>query len=261
MIPVDDPADPRISMFVGLRDRDLRIQDGLFVAEGDILVGRAVRAGYRARSVLVDATRPDAIAGVPDDVPVYGASPELLKRITGLAVHRGCLGAFERPVVAELAHVLERSTRIAVLAGVVNPTNVGLIARSAVALGIDALVLDEDCSDPLYRRAARVSMGEIYGFPYAFVRRLPGGLDPIHDAGFTTLALTPDAEASPISALAFGPTDKVAMVLGSEGPGLNDETMAACRHRIRIPISARADSLNVGVAASIAFYEIGQPTG
>jgi tRNA G18 (ribose-2'-O)-methylase SpoU len=256
-IPVADATDPRISMFVGLRDRDLRIQDGLFVAESDVLIRRAVQAGFEPVSVLIDATRS---APLPDElplwVPVYGGSPDVIRRITGLGVHRGSLGVFRRKPIADVEDVLVGSRRVAVLAGVVNPTNVGVISRSAVALGIDAMVLDEDCADPLYRRSSRVAMGEIYGFPFAFVPRLPLGLAALHEAGFVTLALTPDDSAERIDCLGLHPDDRVALVLGSEGPGLTAEVMAACHRRVRIPISSAADSLNVGVAASIAFHEV-----
>jgi tRNA G18 (ribose-2'-O)-methylase SpoU len=257
LIAVEDPNDARIAMFVGLRDRDLRVQDGLFVAESDILIARAIQAGFEPVAVLIDATR--SVPLPPElsaEVPVYGGSPEVIRRITGLGVHRGSLGVFRRKPVASVSDVLRGATRIAVLAGVVNPTNVGVIARSAVALGIDAMVLDEDCADPLYRRAARVAMGEIYGFPFAFVARLPGGLAELHDAGFITVALTPDDSADRIDAMALTEHDRVALVLGSEGHGLTDEVMGACHRRVRIPIAAAADSLNVGVAASIAFHEV-----
>jgi tRNA G18 (ribose-2'-O)-methylase SpoU len=257
LIPVADASDPRIAMFVGLRDRDLRIQDGLFVAESDVLIARALQAGYEAVAILIDATRSAPLpAEVPDSLPIYGGSPDVIRRITGLGVHRGSLGVFRRKPVASVHDVLAGARRIAVLAGVVNPTNVGVIARSAVALGIDAMLLDEDCADPLYRRAARVAMGEIYGFPFAFVPRLPSGLAVLHEAGFVTLALTPDDSAERIDALDLNSDDRVALVLGSEGPGLTHEVMHACGRRVCIPISPTADSLNVGVAASIAFHEV-----
>jgi tRNA G18 (ribose-2'-O)-methylase SpoU len=256
-IPVAEPTDPRIAMFVGLRDRELRIQDGAFLAESDTLIDRALEAGYEPIAVLIDATRDAPLpARLGEDVPVYGGSPDVIRRITGLGVHRGSLGIFKRRPLPTVEAVLAGTTRVAVLAGVVNPTNIGVIARSAVALGIEAMVLDEDCADPLYRRAARVAMGEIYGFPCAHVPRLPGGLAPLNDLGFITLALTPDPSAERIDELGLLASDRVALVLGSEGPGLTDEAMAACQRRVRIPIATTADSLNVGVAASIAFHEV-----
>ena len=144
------------------------------------------------------------------------------------------------------------------LEGVANPTNLGVVVRSANALGMDALLLDPACCDPLYRRASRVSMGEVFALPYARLDRLPDGLDPLRRAGFTTVALTPDPGAEPVGELGFGPDDRVALLLGTEGAGLSDAALAAADRRVRIPMPGTADSLNVGVAAAIAFYELGR---
>ena len=191
---VDDPDDPRIAEFVGLRDRELagpRVRrrrvpdDGVFVAEGDIVVERALRAGYRLRAALVDATRTDPLPPGIDDgaTPVYGASPAVLRRITGLGVHRGVLASFDRRPVPAAAEVLAAARRVIVLERVSNPTNLGVIIRSAAGLGIDAVLLDPTCTDPLYRRVARVAMGEGYAFPWAWLPRLPGDSGSVRDAG------------------------------------------------------------------------------
>ncbi len=265
-IPVDDPADERIAEFIGLRDADLRRRResaggdlaGLFVAEGDIVVERALRAGYRLRSLLVDATRAAPLpAGLPD-VPVYAAGPALVLRITGMAMHRGCIAAFDRRPVPSPAEVLAGATRVVVLENLNNPTNLGVIARSAVGLGADALILDPSCCDPLYRRASRVAMGEVFALPYAYADRFPGGLDVVTDAGFSLLALTPDPAAEPIDDVVLGPEERVALVLGAEGPGLTDETMARVGRRVRIPVHGGVDSLNVAAAAAIACYVLGR---
>lgn len=266
---VDDPADERIADFVGLRDRDLRLRaratsaddnplDAVFVAEGDPVVARALRAGYELTTLLVDATRTQPL---PDGVEssgavVYGAGPEVLERITGFGVHRGCLGIFVRRELPSVAQVLRGARRVLVMERVVNPVNLGVMVRSAVGLGIDAMVLDDASVDPLYRRASRVAMGEVFDFPYARGGRFPAGLDEIAGAGFTLLALTPAPDAEPIDALRFGPDERVALVLGSEGPGLTDATMARCDRRVVIPLAGRVDSLNVGAAAAIACYAI-----
>lgn len=265
-IPVEDPADPRIEEFIGLRDADLRRRResaggdlaGIFVAEGDLVVERALRAGYRLRAVLVDATRTNPLPEDLPPVPVYAAGPALVLRITGMAMHRGCIASFDRRPVPPPGEVLAAATRVVVLENLNNPTNLGVIARSAAALGADALILDPSSCDPLYRRASRVAMGEVFALPYAYTGRFPDGLDVVVDAGFSLLALTPDPGAESIDDLAFTPDERVALVLGAEGPGLTAETMARIGRRVRIPIRPGVDSLNVGAAAAIACYALGR---
>lgn len=270
---VTDPADPRIADFVGLRDRDLRLRDrataaaansgvppleAVFIAEGDSVVVRALRAGYELRTLLIDATRtqplPEEIARA--EARVFGAGPDVLRRITGMGVHRGCMGVFARRELSSVGDVLDGARRILVLEQVVNPINLGVICRSAVGLGMDGLILDEASVDPLYRRASRVAMGEVFEFPYARAGRFPEGLDQVRAAGFTLVALTPGEGAESIDMIEFGPDERVALVLGSEGPGLTEPTLEACHRRISIPLSGNVDSLNVGAAAAIACYAI-----
>ena len=263
-VRVDDPADPRIADFIGLRDRELRTRAGaadprpaVFVAEGDPVVERAVRAGYRLRELLIDAERPGPLpTWLPSDAAIYAAGPQVLFAITGFGVHRGCIGVFDRPNEPSPASLLATAHRVVVLERVVNPVNLGVIARSAAAFGIDALLLDRSSVDSLYRRASRVAMGEVFDLPWARLDQLPGALTILVDAGFRLLALTPAPDATPIGDLELRPTDRVALVFGSEGPGLSDEALAACPERVRIPLSGRVDSLNVGAAAAVAFYEI-----
>lgn len=266
-MPVDDPDDPRIADFVGLRDRELagprvggrrKVAQGVFVAEGDVVTARALRAGYRLRAALVDATRPEPLPDVPTGAPVYAASPAVLRRITGLGVHRGMLATFDRRPVPPPAEVLAGARRVVVLERVSNPTNLGVIIRSAAGLGVDAVLLDPTCTDPLYRRVARVAMGEGYGFPWAWLPRLPEGLVTVREAGFRLLALTPDAEARPLDQVQVEEGERVALLLGAEGPGLSDATMAAADERVAIPMRGGVDSLNVGVAAGIACWELGR---
>lgn len=266
-LAVDDPADPRIEEFLGLRDHELRRRReapggdlaGIFIAEGDLVLERALRAGYRLRSVLVDATRtqplPDAL---PPDVPVYAAGPDVVLRITGMAMHRGLIASLDRGRERTTAEVLAGAHRVVVLENVNNPTNLGVIARSAMGLGADALLLDPSCCDPLYRRASRVSMGEVFALPWARTERLPDGLAPLEAAGFSLLALTPDPEAERIDDVELGPDDRVALLLGAEGPGLTDETMQHVDRRVRIPLHGAVDSLNVGAAAAIACFVLGR---
>lgn len=264
---VDDPDDARIADFIGLRDHELRRRReaqggdmaGLFVAEGDIVVQRAVRAGYRVRELLVDATRTEALPPeIADAVPVFAAGPRVLERITGLGVHRGVLATFDRRPVPPPAEVVAGATRVVVLENVVNPTNVGVIARSAAAFGYQALLLDHSCCDPLYRRASRVAMGEVFGLPHAWLGRLPDGLAVLRERGFTVVALTPDSGAEDLDAVVAGlaADERVALLLGAEGHGLRSDTVAAADRRVRIPISAAVDSLNVGAAAAVALYAV-----
>jgi tRNA G18 (ribose-2'-O)-methylase SpoU len=264
-VPIDDPRDPRIAHFVGLRERPLARRPpsgkpGVFIAEGELVAARAIRAGYELRAVLVDATRTHPLPpGVAAGVPVYAAAPEVLQRITGLGVHRGLLACFERRAPRPAPHVLAAARRVVVLERVSNPTNLGVILRSAAGLGMDAVLLDPTCSDPLYRRTSRVAMGEGYAFPWAWIGRLPGGLDVVRAQGFRLVALTPDADAVPLDELAFdGADERVALLFGAEGPGLSAGTLAAADIRAGIPMRGGVDSLNVGVAAGIAFWVLGR---
>jgi tRNA G18 (ribose-2'-O)-methylase SpoU len=272
-VPIDDPRDPRIAPFVGLRDRELARRvapggHGVFIAEGDVVAERALRAGYEPLAVLVDAARSDPLPlGIDAGVPVYAAAPAVLQRITGLGVHRGLLACFERRPPRPAAEVLDTARRVVVLERVSNPTNLGVILRSAAGLGMDAALLDPTCSDPLYRRTARVAMGEGYGFPWAWIPRLPGGLDVLRAHGFRLVALTPDDGAVPVDELAVdgaegggvdGRDERVALLFGAEGPGLSPGTLAAADVRAGIPMWGGVDSLNVGVAAGIAFWVLGR---
>ncbi|MFW2384105.1 MAG: TrmH family RNA methyltransferase [Acidimicrobiales bacterium] len=266
-IPIDDPQDPRIAVFQGLRDHQLRQlreadggdMDGVFVGEGDVVVERALDAGYELHSILVDGARnkpiPERIESA--GAPIHAAAPNVLQHITGYHLHRGLLACFRRRPLLDPACVLRSATTLIVLEGINNPTNLGVILRCGVALGVDAYVLDSTCSDPLYRRSGRVSMGEAYRLPYARLGSFPEDLAVVHEAGFTTLALTPGGDIE-IGDLSFDANQKVALVLGSEGPGLNSETIASTTLRVRIPMSRDVDSLNVGSAASVAFYAIQQ---
>ncbi len=268
---MDDPTDPRVAVFMGLRDHDLRRRreapggdmEGVFVAEGELVAGRALAAGYRAMVVMVDAGRDDPLPpGLPAAVPVLGAGPAVVSAVTGYQTHRGALVAFARRPLPPPTEVLARPDvrRVVVTETVVNPTNMGVILRSAAALGVDALLLDPASCDPLYRRANRASMGLGFALPHARLAPIPGGLAPLRDAGYTTVALTPAPDAVDLHDVAdrLGPDDRVAMVLGSEGPGLTAATEAAADVRARIPLAVDVDSLNVGVACGIACYVLGR---
>lgn len=263
-VEIDDPADPRLADYVGLTDSVRRTKhepaSGFFLAEGQLVMRRAVQAGCSARSLLLAPNRVDDL--LPEltvlDCPVYVASPEVLHAVTGFHVHRGALGSFGRPPLRSAADVLDAARRILVLEEVNSPTNLGAIFRSAAGLGMDAVLLSPTCCDPLYRRAMRVSMGEVLAVPYAYLPDWPAGLTTVREAGFRVLALTPAADAVPLDQLVVGADDRVALLLGAEGPGLSDDAQAASDVRVRIPMAAGVDSLNVAAATAVACWAIGR---
>jgi tRNA G18 (ribose-2'-O)-methylase SpoU len=259
-IAITSPDDPRIGDYRALTDLELRTRweppNGLFIAEGELVIGRALRAGFSMRSALVDEKRVGQLTDVPAEVPVYAATPAVLESITGFQVHRGVLGSFHRRVLPSLPELLARASSLAVLEGLNTHTNLGALFRSAAALGIDAVVLSPTCADPLYRRAVRVSMGEVFAIPYAKAEDWPAALADIRAAGFTLLALTPAADAVAVRDLSAGQRERPALLLGAEGPGLTRRALEASDVRVVIPMHNGVDSLNVATAAAIAFYEL-----
>ncbi|WP_007515212.1 MULTISPECIES: TrmH family RNA methyltransferase [Pseudofrankia] len=264
IVPVDDPADPRVADYVALTDVALRRlkepAEGIFIAEGERVIQRALRAGYPPRSVLVAPARLDAVpAEIGPDVPVYLAGPDVLAEITGFEVHRGALAAMGRHPARDPAELLSWALRVLVLEDLVSHTNLGAIFRSAAGLGMDAVLLSPRCADPLYRRSVRVSMGEVFAVPYARLDPWPASLATLTERGFELLALTPAADATDLSALRLAPDARVAVLLGTEGEGLSAAAQAAASRRIRIPMAAGVDSLNVAATAAIACYALGRP--
>ncbi|MCK9878590.1 RNA methyltransferase [Frankia sp. Ag45/Mut15] len=263
---IDDAADPRVDDFVALTDVALRRRrepaDGLFIAEGERVIGRALRAGYRPRSVLVAPARLAAVpADLPADVPVYVAGPDVLAAITGFEVHRGALASMCRRPPRSPADLLATARRVLVCEDIVSHTNLGAIFRSAAGLGMDSVLLSPRCADPLYRRSVRVSMGEVFAVPYARLDPWPAALADLRTAGFDLLALTPAADADDLATYAARLVDlpaRVALLLGTEGPGLSAPAQAAASARVRIPMAHGVDSLNVAATAAIACYLLGQ---
>src|SRR5690242_4477400 len=249
LLRVEGADDPRIGDYRALTDLELRTRweppNGLLIAEGELVFRRAMRAGYRLRSVLVDEKRVDQFADLPDDAVVYAASPAVLESITGFHVHRGVLASFHRRDLPTLAELLAGARRLAVLEGLNTHTNLGALFRSAAALGIDAVVLSPNCADPLYRRAVRVSMGEVFAIPYAKADAWPDALKEISAAGFRLLALTPGDDAVPLQRLTAQDRERPALLLGAEGPGLSRQALAASDVRVAIPMRNGVDSLNV----------------
>lgn len=254
-----DPLDTRIADFRALTDLELRTRweppNGLFIAEGELVLRRALRAGYRPRSYLIDSKRAGQIADLKN-APVYGAEQVVLEQITGFNMHRGILASFHRQPLRTAAEVLAVANRVVLLENVNNHTNLGAIFRGAAAIGIDGVLLSPTCADPLYRRSVRVSMGEVFAVPYARLEPWPAALDQVRAAGFTLLAMTPDARAVPIQRLTARQRARPALLLGAEGPGLTAEALAGSDELVSIPMRSGVDSLNVAAAAAVAFWEL-----
>ncbi len=262
MIQITDPDDERIADYRALTDLELRTRweppSGLFIAEGELVLRRALRAGYRIRSVLVDEKRMRQVRDL--DAPIYAGSQAVLNTITGFHVHRGVLASFHRKPVPTADEVLEKARRVAILEDVNNHTNIGAVFRGAAALGMDAVLLSPTCADPLYRRSVRVSMGEVFAVPYATLDPWPDALDRVRAAGFTLLALTPAPDALPIQSLTGAQRERPAVILGAEGPGLTEAASKASDQAVVIPMHAGVDSLNVAAAAAVAFWELSRNT-
>ena len=268
LVPIDNATDPRIDVFQGLRDKALRQRlesldgdlAGLFIAEGDIVINRAIAAGYKLRSVLVDAKRNQPLPKEFDDVDVFAAQEQVLEHIAGYHSYRGALGCFYRKDVHTLDELIsdESLKSLVIVEGINNPTNLGTIMRCAAGLDIDALLLSPDSIAPLSRRCCRVSMGEGFTIPYAWLKDTADGVAAVKHAGIEVLAMTPNRDATNIDALEYVTDDRVAVMLGAEGPGLTETAMSMATRRVRIPMSGSSDSLNVGNAAAVAFYALRQ---
>jgi tRNA G18 (ribose-2'-O)-methylase SpoU len=259
-IDVDDPADPRLADYTELTDpaaRRRRERDDFFVAEGPVAVERVLASGHRIRSVLISEPKWERVSSLVGelDAPVYVAPREIVAATVGFDLHRGVVAVADRRPLASLDDVVRVARRIAVLEGLNDPENLGAIARSARALGVDALVLDPTCMDPYARRTVRVSMGEVLMLPVARPQPWHDVLAQLHRCGFETWALTPDPTADDLWTLDVPAS--VAVVLGAEGSGLDGRTLASATRRVRIPIAADVDSLNVAAAAAIAFAATG----
>ncbi|GIJ80588.1 rRNA methyltransferase [Micromonospora phaseoli] len=265
-VPVElitDPGDERIGDYRALTDVELRTRweppHGLFIAEGELVLRRALRAGYPARSYLVDAKRVDQLADLDTgDAPVYAATQDVLRSATGFHVHRGVLASFRRKPLPTAAEVLATAGRVVILEDVNNHTNLGAIFRAVAGLGVDAVLLSPTCADPLYRRSVRVSMGEVFAVPYAKLEPWPAALAQVQAAGFTVLALTPALDAVPVQRLDQAQRARAALLLGAEGAGLTGAAMAASDVRVVIPMRRGVDSLNVAAATAVACWELGR---
>jgi tRNA G18 (ribose-2'-O)-methylase SpoU len=259
---ITDASDPRLADYARLTDvhlrRSLEAEHGLFIAEGEKVISRAIAAGYPVRSLLVGEDKRATIAKVAAscEAPLYVLPPQVAEQLTGYHVHRGALASMRRLPLPPVADVLASARRIVVLEDIVDHANVGAVFRCAAALGFDAVLLAPRCADPLYRRSVKVSMGAVLALPYTRLPDWRGGLAELRAAGFRLLALTPDPAAIPIGEIA-GPAElrgKIALLIGGEGHGLSSRWLAAADQAVRIPMSRGVDSLNVAAAAAIACY-------
>jgi tRNA G18 (ribose-2'-O)-methylase SpoU len=259
LIEITDPADPRLADYRDLRDVQLRThleaEHGLFLAEGEKVVRRAVEGGFTPRSFVM---APRWLAGLGDvldlsDAPCYVVAESLAEQVTGFHVHRGALASLERRPLPSVADVLAGARTVLVLEDVVDHTNVGAVFRNAAALGVDALLLSPRCADPLYRRAVKVGMGAVFWMPWARIAEWYDAMPALDAAGFTTVALTLADDARPLEEAVTG-LDRMALVLGSEGHGLSPRWTLSASRRATIAMDRGIDSLNVAAASAIACH-------
>ncbi|MGY1621172.1 TrmH family RNA methyltransferase [Geodermatophilus sp. SYSU D00965] len=258
---ITDPADERVADFRDLKSGDRRPGTergtGPVIVEGVPAVERLLASPYRVRAVFGVPGRVAAL-DLPEGVPAYEAGKWVLSQVIGFRLTRGVLASADRRPPDDLDALLTgpdpaAPRRLAVLEALNDAENLGSIARSAVALGVDGLLLDPRCADPLYRRSVRVSMGHVLALPFAVLPDWPGGLDRLHEAGYLTVALTPAPDAVDLAAVDPRAHPRTAVLLGAEGPGLTEEAQRAARVRARIPMRAGVDSLGVAAAAAVAF--------
>lgn len=280
LIEISDLIDSRLTDYTDLTDvalrRKLETERGLYMAESSKVITRALEAGHRPRSFL---TAPRWLAelepciesscGSADggETPIFIADEQILERITGFHLHRGALAAMNRPKLMDPMELLERARggkparRVVILEGLVDHTNVGAIFRSAAALGIDAVLVTEDCADPLYRRSVRVSMGTVFQVPWTRIEGWPRSLERLHGAGFTTAALALTEDSLPLDEFAVleqcrGKNSRIALIMGTEGNGLRKRTIAHADFSVIIPMAGHVDSLNVAAASAVACWEL-----
>ena len=272
IIKISDFNAPELDIYARMSEGQLlnrhEPEKGMFIAESPKVVARALDAGYVPVSILVEDRHVEGEAGEIIErcgqIPVFTAEFEVLKQLTGFGLTRGMLCAMYRPQLPSVEQICRNASRIAILERVVNPTNVGAIIRSAAALNMDAVLLTSDCSNPLYRRAIRVSMGTVFQVPWTFLGQeewSERGMELLHEMGFKTAAMALSDQSIGIDDPALMAEEKLAIVLGTEGDGLAGETIAGCDYTVRIPMSHGVDSLNVAAASAVAFWQLGHQTG
>lgn len=259
---------PELDIYARLTEPQLRNRrdesKGVFIAESPKVIEHALNAGYEPLSMLMERKRIQGAAGELigrcGDIPVYTGDRELLSQLTGYELTRGVLCAMRRPVLSTVEEICANARRVAVLDGIVDPTNVGAIMRNAAALNFDAVLLTSTCCDPLNRRAVRVSMGTVFQIPWT---RIPDrwpepGMERLRNMGFKTAAMALCADSVNVDDPRLMSEEKLAVVLGTEGGGLSADTIAACDYTVCIPMSHGVDSLNVAAASAVAFWQLGR---
>lgn len=272
IIEITDLNKPELDIYARLSEVQLlhiyEPKRGLFIAESPKVIERALDSGCIPHSILVEKKHIDGeakdIISRCGDIPVYTAEFDVLTQLTGFQLTRGMLCAMHRPALPTLEEVCANARRIAILENVVNPTNIGAIFRSAAALNIDAVLLTPACSNPLYRRAIRVSMGTVFQIPWTFIGDETSewpekGIQNLHELGFKTAAMALNDNSVSIDNPQLMDEEKLAIILGTEGDGLADATIADCDYTVKIPMSHGVDSLNVAAASAVAFWQLGRP--
>lgn len=264
LIEITDFSAPELDVYARLTEAQLLnrhcLKDGLFIAESPKVIDRALDAGYEAVSFLVERKHiqgeaRETLARCPG-VPVYTAEFDLLAKLTGYQLTRGMLCAMRRKELPGVEEIVKNARRIAVLENIMNPTNVGAIFRSAAALNMDAVLLTPACSNPLYRRSCRVSMGTVFQVPWTYLEET--WVEDLKKLGFRTAAMALKDDSVSIDDPVLAREEKLAIVLGTEGDGLADGTIAGCDYTVKIPMSHGVDSLNVASASAVAFWQLGK---
>ena len=268
IIEIHDFSDPALDVYTRLTENQLLNRadpdNALFVAESPLVIGRALDAGCTPVSFLMETKHvngkgAEILARCPADIPVYAAELEVLTQLTGFHLTRGMLCAMRRPKLQSVEDVCRDARRVVVLENVMNPTNIGAIFRSAAALGMDAVLLTSAGSDPLYRRASRVSMGNVFLIPWTYLPEEGDWTQLLRAFGFRTVAMALRDDSVRLDDPRLAAEEKLAIVMGTEGDGLASTTIASCDYTVKIPMYHGVDSLNVAAASAVAFYELGLP--
>lgn len=256
VVVVTDPNDPRLQPFRTLKDVRCRAK-GLFIAESELVIERIIECGWAVHLLLLTPERlPRIQAVIPDHVSTYIADQSVIDNVVGFPLHRGAVGLVKRPDPANLDALLAASKSLLVLEGVIDPANVGAIFRHADAFGVDGVILSRSAGDPLFRKSVRASMGSVLRVPFCHVPDSCDLMAELHNAGFLTVASTPDRQAESVRKFNPDANSKLALFVGSETNGLDNATLDGCHVRIRIPMSGDVDSLNAATASAIVLYQL-----